>query len=69
MNAQLQMFVVIVEIVATLLVLLSVTVRLGTDQIALISHAKVRLPYSTVIGMYTFTLNVNYNLCMSFVRY
>ena len=44
MNAQLQMFVVIVEIVATLLVLLSVTVRLGTDQIALISHAKVRLP-------------------------
>ena len=69
MNAQLQMFVVIVEIVATHLVLLSVTVRLGTDQIALISRAKVRLPYSTVIGMYTFTLNLNYNLRMSFVRY
>ena len=69
MNAQLQMFVVIVEIVATHLVLLSVTVRLGTDQIALISRAKVRLSYSTVIGMYTFTLNLNYNLRMSFVRY
>ncbi len=46
MNAQLQTFVVKMEIVATHLVLLSVTVRLGTDQIALTSLAKVRLPYS-----------------------
>ena len=46
MNAHLQMFVVIMETVATHLVPLSVTVRLGTDQIALTSLAKVRLPYS-----------------------
>ena len=44
MNAQLQTFVVKMEIVATHLVLLFATVRLGTDQVALISHAKVRLP-------------------------
>ena len=42
MNAQLQTFVVKMEIVATHLVLLFATVRLGTDQIALTSRAKVR---------------------------
>lgn len=52
MNAQLQTFAVMTEIVATPLAPLSVTVWLGSDQIAMTSYAKVRLPYSTVIGIH-----------------